>query len=200
MSGKLKFEAAVTDVAAAQRDQEYHLEVFDVEGQEYAAVRPVEGAFLNMVKLAYGIKQNDRDKMIGVIQFLDLCMDPEDLTAALIESGQYEPGKTDPDDAELNEAGLELADSNDRIYRRIMTRDDVVGPDTLCDVMIGLVERWSGNPTGSPQDYLPGRKSTGRRSTGKPSSKGSTSRGSTAKAPAASAPRSTRSRRAASTS
>lgn len=190
MSGKLKFEAAVTDVAAAEHDQDYQLEVFDIEGQEYAAVRPVAGAFLLMVKLAYGIKQNDRDKMIGVIQFLDLCMDPEDLTAALIESGKYEPRKTDPEGSELNPAGLALADSNDRVYRRIMTREDRVGPDTLCDVMIGLVERWSGDPTGSPQDYLAGPKSTGRRSTAKRSSTASTSRRSTTKARPASSRRS----------
>lgn len=196
-TGRMKFEAAATDVAASEADQEYQLEVFDIAGQEYAAVRPVAGAFLNMVKLAYAVKQNDRDKMIGVIQFLDLCMDAEDLTEALIESGKYQPRKTDPEDAELNPTGDELADSNKRIYRRIMTRSDPVGPDTICDVMIGLVERWSTDPTGSPQDFLPGQKSTGAKSTASRSGRARTSRASTAKARPGSSPRSTSSKRGA---
>lgn len=188
---KLKFDIAVADAEAAARDQEYHLNVFPIAGQDYAAVRPVEGAFLLMVKLAHGIKSDDADKMVGVIQFLDMCLDPDDLTAALVESGQYKPGKDDPDDAVLNEQGERLADSNDRLYNRLMDRSDPLGPHTLVDVMLGLVEEWSGNPTGSPQDFLPGRKRTGATSTGSSSRKASTSRKSTAAPRRASSARST---------
>lgn len=48
---------------------------------------------------------------------------------------------------------------------RLFDRDDEFGVDELTDILLYLIEEWTGRPTKQPSDYLPSRKSGGRKST-----------------------------------
>lgn len=202
----MKFDIAVADTQAAAADQQYVLTRFELPDKDgtgldyYAAVRPVEGAFLMVTNIAARAQQKVADQIVAVLQFLDSCFVEEDLRAALIEAGEKDeknfgfvlPVETDIlQDEDLSDAGVELVRSNKRLYGRLMDRSDPLGAGTLADVMKGLVEKWSGNPTGLPSDYLPPQKPTGGRSTGRRSSKASTSPKSSAAPRRGSARRST---------
>ena len=191
----MKFEIAVADKQATQADRTYVLDEFtlptaDGRGEEtYAAVRPVEGAFLMIMNIAARAQQKVEDQIVAVLQFLDVCFDERDIRAALLQSLEKDPKAyellepVDADvlrDEDLSDYGVRLVQSNKRIYGRLMDREDPLGPGTLAEVMKGLTEKWSGNPTGSPSDYLPPQKPTGTKSTGRRSSKASTLSRSTA--------------------
>lgn len=189
----MKFDIALSDKKAASEDRtDYHLELFELPNMDggvdqFAAVRPVSGAFMMVTNIAARAQQKAEDQLVAVLQFLDHCVAEKDIRAALLAAADKDPKQyefvlpVDDDvfqDEELSDAGVDLVLSNKRLYGRLMNREDDLGPDTLADVMKGLVEKWSGNPTGSPRDYLPPQKRTGTRSTARSSSKASTSRNS----------------------
>lgn len=180
---ELSFQIAAQDKEAAT-DRDYSITVFELpdrtgEGTEqYAAVRPAPAAWVAVSALAYVSHQNDLEQYLRATSFLDQCMNAEDVRRGLIEdkAGRWTPQDADEyNDPDLSDAGVLLAQSNLRLARRLMDNNDPFGIITMADVMIKLVERWSGNPTGSPQDYLPPQRSTGKQSTGRRSSKASTS-------------------------
>ncbi len=182
----MKFDIAAEDHEQAQADQEYHLEVFEIAGETYAAVRPAGKAFSALLKDSFGVRQDVAANVGLVLNFLSVCFDAVDLRAALIETGEYDPADGDRD-RDLSDEGVELANSNSRITQRLMDRHDELGEMTLANVMIGLVEAWAGKDIGSPQDYLPPSKPTGKPSTARASSRTSTrSKSSTARRPASS--------------
>lgn len=173
---KLKFDIALADKEAAAADREaLHLSVFELGGEEYAAVRPSPGAFVLMLNLANHVQSKDVDKVVGVLQFLDQCFKESDLRAALIEAGGYEADEDDVD-PDLSLAGVKLSLSNPRLYARLMDRDDDLGAETLARVMIGLIEEWSGDPTGLPSVSSTKPAARGGSSTARRSSTASTSR------------------------
>lgn len=189
---KLKFDVAIADVEAAQEDRAtLQLTLVEIAGEQYAAVRPAPGAFMEMLNLAHQVRAGVIDKAVGVLMFMNECLDEQVIRAALADSGDYEPTDDDPDAAEFSAAGERLALSNAHITARIRSHDDDLGVVTLADVMVGLLEEWSGNPTG----LLPGsgssRSRTGGSSTGRTAKKASTSRASASKARRGSSPRST---------
>lgn len=179
---KLKFDIAIADVEAAEQDRSsLHLTLVDVGGEEYAAVRPAPGAFVEMLNLAHQVRAETIDQVVGVLMFLNECFSEEDLRPALAESGLYEATDADPEGAELNVEGERLARSNRALYARFRSHNDDLGVDTLAAVMLGLCEEWSGNPIGSPTGSSGGRSTTGPTSTARSSRKASTSRGSASK-------------------
>lgn len=180
---KLKFDIAIADVEAAEQDRaSLQLTVLEIAGEEYAAVRPAPGAFVEMLNLAHQVRAEAVDQVVGVLMFLNECFSEEDLRPALVESGLYAPTDADPDGAELNADGERLARSNRSLYARFRSHNDDLGAETLADVMLGLCEEWSGNPIGSPTASTGGRSTSGRTSTARSSRKASTSRASASKA------------------
>ena len=165
----MKFDIAAEDHEQAQADQEYHLQILEVAGERYAAVRPVGSAFSAVLKDSYAVMSDPKASLGLIMNFLAVCFDQADLTAAIRESGEY------AEDEDLSDEDRELTESNSRITSRMMNRHDDLGEVTLARVMVGLVEAWSGKDTGSPQDYLPPSKPAGKRSTARTSSKESTS-------------------------
>jgi hypothetical protein len=166
----LKFEIATADKEAAKNDDVWHLKVFEIEGEQFAAVRPAEGAWLVLMRHVYVAKQDETQMGIAGIKFLDQCFVEEDLRTALEEAGY------DDDQVEL------LATSNQRINDRLMDRHDPFGYRTLIAVMEGLTEEWSGNPTGSPSGSSRSQRRTGAKSTAARSSTASTSKKSSTRA------------------
>lgn len=221
-SNALRFEIATVDQEAAAAAQEYDLHIFELPGHKtdveyYAAIRPASDAWVALSRTSYTARQDVTQMGIAGMKFLDECLTAEDLRDALLEASEGAEPKwlselrelgleifDDPDDGdgdgELSAFGLELADSNNRINNRLTNRRDPFGLTTLIDVYLSFVELWSGNPTSSPQDYLPPQKPTGAKSTGTRSPKGSTSRRSSAAPRRGSAARSTSSSRAGSKS
>lgn len=189
---KLQFDIAVADVQAAEEDRAtLALTPVTIAGEDYACVRPAPGAFVEMLNIAHQVRAKTIDQAVGVLLFLNECFDETVLRAAIAESGRYDATDSDPEHAEFNEEGERLAKSNSHIYGRFRSHDDDLGTATLADVMIGLCEHWSGNPTGLPPASTGGRSGSGATSTARPSRKASTSRASRAKARPASARRST---------
>jgi hypothetical protein len=186
VSNALRFELAVEDVEASESAQEYDLHTFELPGhpdgtETYAVVRPAADAWVALSRTALTARQNQQQMEIAAVKFLDECLNADDLREALIESGEYADVDEDGD-GDLSAFGLELARSNERLNDRLMNRRDPFGVATLVKIYLDMVERWSGNPIGSPQDYLPPQKRTGAKSTATRSSKASTSRGSSSKA------------------
>jgi hypothetical protein len=70
--------------------------------------------------------------------------------------------------AEIINVFFDLIEDPD-IYRslrhRLFDREDEFGVDELTDILLYLIEEWTGRPTQQPSDYLPSRKAGGRRST-----------------------------------
>lgn len=217
-SNALRFEIATVDQEAAAAAQEYDLHIFELPGYKtdieyYAAIRPASDAWVALSRTSFTARQDVTQMGIAGMKFLDECLTADDLRDALLEAGEgaepkwltelreqgleifADPDNPDDGDGELSAFGLELADSNNRINNRLTNRRDPFGLTTLVDVYLSFVELWSGNPTSSPQDYLPPQKPTGAKSTGTRSSKGSTSRKSSGGRPAGSARRSTSSSR-----
>lgn len=222
MSNAVRFEIATADQEAAAAAQEYDLHIFELPGfktdvEYYAAIRPASDAWLALSRTSYTARQNVTEMGIAGMKFIDECLTADDLREALLEADDgpepkwlaelreqgleiFDDLENPTGDGELSEFGLQLADSNNRINNRLTNRRDPFGLQTLIDIYLSFLELWSGNPTSSPQDYLPPQKPTGGKSTGTRSSKGSTSRRSSAGRRAGSAARSTSSSRAGSTS
>lgn len=180
-----KFEIAAEDHEAAKVTQEYHLEVFEIGDEAYAAVRPVTSAFSALLKDLYGIRSDPENTSVTVFSFLNVCFNRTDLTEALLEQDEYVN-----DDGELTAEGVELASSNTRLTNRMMDRHDDLGEATMVKVMIDLVEGWAGKDTGSRLALSPRSSTTGKRSTAKRSSGASTrSTSTTSRRPASSARR-----------
>lgn len=212
-SNALRFEIATVDQEAAAAAQEFDVHIFELPGYKtdteyYAAIRPAADAWVALSRTSYTARQDVTQMGIAGMKFLDECLTAEDLREALLEAGEGDEPQwladlrelgyeilDDPDDStgdgELSEFGLLLADSNNRINNRLTNRRDPFGLQTLVDVYLSFVELWSGNPTSSPQDYLPPQKPTGAKSTATRSSKASTSRRSSAAPRRGSARRST---------
>lgn len=179
---KLKFDVAIADVEAAEQDRSsLHLTLVEIAGEEYAAVRPAPGAFVEMLNLASQVRAGVVDQVVGVLMFLNECFNEESVRAALADSGLYEPTEADYEGVQFNPEGERLAKSNQALYSRFRSRDDDLGTVTLAEVMVGLCEEWSGNPIGSPTASTGGRSTSGATSTARPSRKASTSRASQSK-------------------
>jgi hypothetical protein len=147
------------------------LVTFELDDEDYAACRPKDEGFLLIVQAA-ATAASLPDKINGVMQFLDLCFNPDQITEALdkLDSAQL--------DALLGSGReaypVELAQSGYRLHRRLVDfRDDLTMGD-LVDVMTGLVEAWTGKAPGRPQDYLPSSKRSGTKSTARSRSRAST--------------------------
>lgn len=71
--------------------------------------------------------------------------------------------------------GLLVDDSKERFNERLLDPDDPMDMEMVSDIIAGLIEAWSANPTESPSGSSSSRKSTGGNSTAKRRSKASTS-------------------------
>jgi hypothetical protein len=187
---ELKFEIAAQDKEAAL-GRDYLVTVFELPNrdgtgvEQYAAVRPADAAWVAVTATAYMAHASEKDQILRGMSFLDQCLNEDDVRRGLIadKAGRWRPQDDDElQDEELSDAGVELWHSNTRLSQRLMDGGDPFGVTTLAQIMGSLVERWSGNPTGQPQDYLPPQRNTGKSSTGTRSSKASiSSRSSTSR-------------------
>lgn len=181
---ELKFQIATEDKEAAL-GRDYSVTLFELptaDGsgtEQYAAVQPSDSSWAAITAGAYSARSMDtKDVLLRGLGFLDQCLIEKDLRRGLIADKEERWVPRDDDtlqDDELSDEGVLLSKSSERLTKRMMDGDDPFGAHTLGQIMVSLVERWSGNPTGSPQDYLPPQGNTGKSSTGRRSSKASTS-------------------------
>lgn len=189
---KLNFDLAIEDVEAAEEDRAtLQLTPVTIAGEDYVCVRPAPGAFVEMMSLAGQVRAGVVELALGVLMFMNECFDEAALRAALAETGDYEPTEADHPNVQFNVEGERLARSSHHLSARIRSHDDDLGMVTMANVMYGLMEKWSGNPIGSPTGSTGGRSTTGAISTARTSRKASTSRVSQSKARRGSSQRST---------
>lgn len=82
------------------------------------------------------------------VDFIEVVMSPDD---SVDDPERYEPG--------------EIVSSRDYLRERLMNEDDPFGLADCKDLLLHLLEVWSGRPTGSSSGSSAGRRATGRRST-----------------------------------
>lgn len=174
-----RYEIAANDAAKAATDQEYELHYFELPNrdgtgeEEYVAVRPTEDLLVTLTQDVYLLEENPRESLDILNRILINVFNPEDLRAALIESGDF-PDADEDGDGELSLQGLNLVRSGSRLKFRQASRRDPLGIETIGKVAVDLVGQWSGKATGKPQDFLPPSRTTGTRSKRPSSSRGST--------------------------
>lgn len=70
--------------------------------------------------------------------------------------------------AEIINVFFDLVDGTEDhrwLRHRLFDRDDEFSVTEVTDILLYLIEEWTGRPTRQPSDYLPSRKPGGRRST-----------------------------------
>lgn len=178
----MRIDIASEDARRADDEPDYEFQVFQLPNatgdgtEDYAAVRPSEETLLQVTQDMYLLQENANHAPDILNRILIRVFNPDDLRAALIESGDYDD-VLDDGDGTLSLEGLKLATTLQRLsYRRTVNpKRDPLGSATLGQVAVEMITRWSGkDQSGKPQDYLPPSKRTGD----------SSRRGATSKAPA----------------
>lgn len=165
----MRFEIAKNDADRIGDEQVYDLYVFQLPNrdgtgdEDYAAVRPSDELLLTLTQDVYLLQESPESAVDILNRIMVQTFNPYDLRAALIESGEYEDDNNDGD-GELNFDGTELARTNSRLSFRRSSRRDPLGVETIAQIAVHLVEKWSGKDTGKPQDFLQPSKTSGTRS------------------------------------
>lgn len=179
------FDIAKADAERAAGDQVYEFEIFqlpnrDGDGEEdFAIVRPTEELLLTLTQDVYLIQDNPAQSIDVLNRILLHVCNTDDLREALIESGDYEDAGDG--DGDLSFEGLNLARTLSRLKYRHASRRDPIGTETIAQVAVWAVEKWSGKESGKPQDFLPPQSTTGRASKRTSSAKARTRSSSSAK-------------------
>jgi hypothetical protein len=169
----MRFDFAKNDADKADEDFEYEFEVFQLpnargDGEEdYAAVRPSEELLLTLTQDVY-LLQDSPESSVDILNRIMLqAFNAADIREALIELDDPKYLDTEGDgDGVLNLVGINLERTQQRLsYRRATNpKRDALGTQTLAQVAVWLVEKWSGKVIGKPQDFLQPQKPTGGRS------------------------------------
>lgn len=173
------YEIAANDAKKAASDQVYELHLFDLPDrsgdgtEQYAAVRPTEDLLLTLSQDVYLLEESPQESIDILNRVLLNVFNQADLREALIESGDY-ADDDDTGDGELSLEGLTLARSGSRLKARQASRRDPLGIETIAQIAIDVVQRWSGKDTGKPRDFLPPSRTTGTASRRTSSSKART--------------------------
>ena len=166
----MRFEIAKDDSDASLLEQEYEYDVFQLPGrkdgdpeEDYVAVRPTEALLLTLSQDLYLLQEDPANSVDILNRIMLQVFNPEDIYAALEESGEYQDDGTG--DGTLSAEGMNLVRTNARLKHRIGSRRDPVGIATVAQVAVSYVGEWSGKDrSGKPQDFLPPSKPTGARS------------------------------------
>lgn len=182
----MRFDFAANDAERAAAGEELEVEVFQLTNatgdgdEDYAAVRPSEELLITLTQDVYALKEQPYQAIEVLNRIMGQAFNPLDLRDALIETGDYEDVNGDGD-GELSAEGLNLVNTNNRLAYRRSSRRDPLGTETLAQVAVWLVEKWSGKVTGKPQDFLPPQRTTGRASKRTSSSRPAASRSRSSK-------------------
>lgn len=166
----MRFDYAKNDANRAN-EEDLEFEIFQLpnakgdDDEDYCAVRPSEELLITLTQDVYLLQEQPYQAVEVLNRIMGHAFSAIDIRDALIESGEFEDRDGDGD-GELNAYALTLVNTNNRLaYRRSTpSRRDKLGTETLAQVAVWLIEKWSGKATGKPQDFLPPQKPTGRSS------------------------------------
>jgi hypothetical protein len=155
--------AARTAVVRDDGDQPLPVTV-KVDGREVTFQPATEGQ-IALILAALSDTSGTLNGIATIINFFFSLLDPSKLESE------------DEDDDEALERVRAQLDSDVRYFKlRLLDHDDPFDGGDICDIVIHLIEQWTGNPTKKPSDFMQSQKHGGPRSTAKRRSTASTTR------------------------